>query len=48
MCLRINGIPMQDGVKENEDICFKKVKDVLKDFPGGDTVNDWEIDRARR
>ena len=48
MCLRINGIPMQEGVKENEDICFKKVKDVLKLLPGGDTVNDWEIGRAHR
>ena len=48
MCLRINGIPIQEGVKENDDICFKKVKYVLKDLPGGNTVNDWEIDRAHR
>ena len=48
MCLRINGIPMQEGVKENEDICFKKVKDVLKDLPGGNNVNDWEIGWAHR
>ena len=34
MCLRINGIPMQQGVNENEDICFKKVNYVLKDLPG--------------
>ena len=48
MCLRINGIPRQEGVKENEDICFKKAKDVLKDLPGGDTVNDGEIGLVHR